>query len=372
MKQNRSSWAVLGVSALLMAAPVLSEAARITLRRDTVLPVVFNERLTIKENRSGDRFSARLDDNRDFPRGTTLNGRVVSVRQAREGQPAYMDLEFTEMLLPNGNRVRLRAVPIPLNDKYVERDRDGRIRARKNVVRQEQAVIGGALGGLVIGSLIKKPVEGALLGTLAGVILAQTGATTDNNTVVSKDQKMGALIERDVTIDTYGDDRYGRDDRDDRYGRRDDRYDRDDRYGRNDRNDRNDRPRSEDGQWERDDRYRDDIAIRTGSRELRFSQRERPYRLGDTVMVPIQRTADQLGLNVERVRNSGVIYIDGDDFAVKLAQDSREYRVNGRRATLDRAVVERDGVLYAPIEVFAEIKRESLYVNGNKISARTY
>jgi len=387
MSKNRTAWLVGNAAAMLLAIPALSQAASTTLRRDTVLPVTFEDSLTIKENRAGDRFTVRVDDNRDLPFGTKLNGRIVNVRPARDDRPAYMDLEFTEVVLPDGTRRNFRAVPIPLNDRYTTRDADGRVVVRKDVRKKENLVLGGALGGLVLGSILKKPVEGAVLGTIAGIVLAETDKKNDGNTLIQKGQRMGALVEETVTL-TYDDRGRNRDrdwdrDRDidrnrDRNRDRDWDIDRDRNRDRDrdrdwDRGRNQDRDRDDWGRDDRNDQLGRDLRIEIGRRELRYTRREQPYRLGETVMVPLDRTAEQIGLNVEKGRNGKAIYVEGEDEStLRIQIDAREARLNGRTVTMDRAVVERDGIVYVPVELLARMKNETLRVNGNTVRARSY
>lgn len=353
------SFGFFGAAAVLLAVPAFSEAATLVLRRNAVVPIVFNDSLTIKDNRAGDRFMARVDGSLDLPRGTKLEGRVVSIRQARDGQPSAMDLEFTEIILPDGTRRPMKAVPIPLNDATVSRDRDGRMVAKKDPQKTGKYALGGALGGLVLGSLGKKPLEGAILGALAGAAVGEEERKRESTTIVQKGQKFGALVERDIRIEY-------RDDRPDRY---DEDRDLDDRDRDRDWDDRD----YDDRDRDRDDRNfdRDEIVIEHDERELRFDRDEEPYRIGGTVMVPLKSVADQLGLEMEEGRYSA-LYVSGENGSLRLQKDSREARFNGKAFTLDQAVVERDGVLYVPVNAFAKISRESVRVNGNRIDRGTY
>jgi hypothetical protein len=351
------SFGLLGTAAALLAIPAFSQAATLVLRRNAVLPIVFNDPLTIQENRAGDRFTARVDSSIELPRGSRLEGRVVSIRQARDGQPSSMDLEFTELLLPDGTRRPIKAIPIPLNDANVTRDRDGRLVAKRDPQKTGKYALGGALGGLVLGSLGKKPIEGAILGALAGAAVGEEERKRESTTIVQKGQKFGALVEREVKIE-YRDARDDRDEDDRNWDNRD----RDDR-------DIDDRDRDYD---DRDrDRDRDEIVIEHDERELRFDRDEEPYRIGQTVMVPLKSVTEQLGLELEEGRYTA-IYVSGDNGSLRLQKDSREARFNGKTFTLDQAVVERDGVLYVPVDAFAKISRESVTVNGNRIGRGTY
>lgn len=359
---NLRTYGLLGTAAALLAIPSFGHAATLVLRRNTVLPVFFSDPLRVSDSRVGDRFTVRVETTSEVPRGTRLEGRVVAVRQARDGRPSSMDLEFTDILMPDGSRRDIRAVPIPLNDATVTRERNGRLVAKKDPQKTGKYALGGALGGLVLGSLGKKPLEGAILGALAGAAVGEEERKRESTTIVDKGQKLGALVERDLRID-YRDSRDDRDE-DDRNRDRDRDEDRDRDLDR-------DRNRDQDRDREDRDRDEDSIRIEYDRRELRFDRDERPYRLDGTVMVPMKAMADQLGLEVEEGRYTA-IYISGDNGSLRLQKGSRDARYNGKNFTLDQAPVERDGVLYVPVDAFSNMSKESLLVNGNRIVIRTY
>src|SRR4051812_41916897 len=98
---RRMNSTVLGI--LAVALPVAAQADVFEVRRDDVLPVVMQSELNFRSTHSGDRFWANVDDNRMAPRGTRLEGRVIHVEQKHGDRPGYMDLEFTTIVLPDGN-----------------------------------------------------------------------------------------------------------------------------------------------------------------------------------------------------------------------------------------------------------------------------
>jgi hypothetical protein len=351
----------LGILAFTTVLPAIS-AASFTIRRDGVVPVVFERDLSVRNSRTGDRFYVRVEGDRDLPSGTRMVGKIVDIRKASGSNPAYMDLRFTDILLPTGRRIPVSAYPIQMNDRYVRRDRDGRFTATDNVKKREMMVLGGTAAGLILGSIIRRPNEGTVLGAIAGIVLSENERKNGTDVVVTKGQKLGALFDRDVYVDTS---RYtGSDDwrRDDNYDDRDDRY-RDDSY-------RDDQYRDRDGRY--DEPYASSsIRISYQDRDLTYSDRETPFRDTNTVMVPLRRTAEQLDLRVEEGR-SGVFYIENDDHTLRLERDNREYRFDGSRGTLERTLVEKDDVIFVPIEVFAKIKGEKIYVNGNSIVAKSF
>lgn len=309
----------------------------IEIRRNTVIEVIADQDLNVKNVREGDRFTVTVANDYELPKGTQLQGEVIRVEEKRGDEKAYMDLQFNTVRLPDGSRQDFRAIPIALNNKAISRDRDGRMYADAKKVRSEYYVLGGLVGGLVLGSILKKPFEGAFLGTLAGIVLGEAERQKSKNStdlVLKKGTKLGAVALEDANIE-YAD----RDWRNDRYRDEDRRRD----------------TRTDEGRFE----------LRYQNRTLRFEGREAPYGVGRAVMVPAKETGRQLGLTVDRVGDR--LYIENDQDSIRLTVGESAYRRSNQRGDLAAPVEERDGVVYVPIEVFASLVRQPLYLNGNEV-----
>ncbi|MBC8063458.1 MAG: hypothetical protein H7Y17_01395 [Chlorobia bacterium] len=310
----------------------------------------FDSSISAKSTRRGDRFTATVDGDRYLPSGTKLVGRVADIQRKDGDRKAFADLEFTEIELPNGRKVDIEAYPVPINDRTVRRDRNGRMEAKK-ATRRDNVVIGSTVGGLILGTIFKKPFEGTVIGALAGILVAETDAlNTNGEMIVDKGQKMGAAFEREVSIDG-----------------RDDGYRSDDRDVRDVDRDRDRQNRDQDTRGEVDSRS---ILLEFDKQELRFNANRAPYRDGSTVMVPLAEMADQLGLEVSRTSEK-IFFLEDEDNVLKLEQNRSDARLNSKRISLPRAIVEKDGIMYVPIEAFAAIKRDALYVNGTRVVSRT-
>lgn len=322
---------------IISATATFAAAERYEIRRDTVLEATSDQDLSIGRSREGDRFTVTLRDGRDVPRGTQLEGEVVRIEPKRGDQPGYMDLEFTALVTGDGQRHRISALPISLDDRKIRRDRDGRMTADARKHRSEHYVFGGMVGGLVVGSLLKKPFEGAFVGTLAGIIfseLERDRAKKSSDLVMKRGSKLGVLFANDVRFDY--DDRYGRYDRDDRWDDR--RYD--DRWTGDDRRDT------------RDSLEYDGRPIRTSGAFIR----ER-----GTTLVPLSVARD-LGIEVEQ--SGDRIYLDYGDATVRLSVGSAEFRHRGTSERLPAEVRSERGEIYVPVEALVVVLPRPLKVNG--------
>ena len=328
--------AFLCCTALAAIKPAFADAPRIFIPNNTVVPVTFQDDLNLKENRRGDRFWTTVRNERDFPRGTKIEGRIVDIQPKRDDKPAFMDLEFTRVIFPDGKKASVRAVPIKMDLNNLTRTSDGRYVATKKVVRKDQYVLGGLVGGAILGNLIKKPFEGAFLGTLAGIIAAETSKDQDSDVVIKRGDQMGALFEQDFTADVNSN-----------YGNYSDQ--------------------NRDGE-QRDVRYRDNDAPRISldNRDLRYVGEDQPYRLGDTVMVPLERTAAETNLTLEKLSDS-VIFVESDDAMLRVELDTPNYRLNGRRAAFSRSPISKRGVIYVPIEALTIMRIGQMAVDGTKV-----
>lgn len=318
-------------------------AERYEIRRDTVLEATSDQDLNVNRMREGDRFTVTLRDSYEAPRGAQLEGRVIRVEPKRGDQAAFMDLEFTHLLVNGRERHRVNALPISLDDKKIRRDREGRLTADSKKHRSEQYVVGGLVGGLVVGALLKKPFEGAFAGTLAGIIFSEVEKDRNkknSENVLKRGSKLGVLFAEDVRFDSNV---------------RDDRRDWDDRW------DRVDDRRDSDDDWRYDRRARDSFEY--DGRVLRGDV----LRDGSYYLMPLS-TIRSMGVDVEEA--NGRLYLEHGDRMIRLSVDSDDYRMGGRGSgRLSTRVRNERGEIYIPVEAVAAILPKTLKVNGATVRA---
>jgi len=342
MRSLRFSTGFVGL-AVLTALPSVGVANTYTLHRDDVIPVVFADRLTVKDSRPGDSFTVRVADSALLPPGTEFMGRIERIHPAHMARPASMDLRFVAILLPDHSRVPLDAAPLALDDRYITRFGDGRLVAKQDVRLQQSEILGGAIGGFIVGSIFHHRFLGATVGTMIGISAAEQQRAKDANVIVSTGERVGALINRDVTID---------------FEEQSSRYDINKTLDHGMADPAHTTPAASQSA----------ITIRVRNRDLSFSKKARPYMLGNTVMVPLERTAGQLKLNVNRQKERTIV-VKGSGSSVRLNLSSRGAEMDGRRFDLPRTVIEIGGVIFAPLEALLPLLKDEVFVNGQKVES---
>lgn len=320
-------------------------SADIRIDADQVLPARFMGTVSLSQSHRGDVIQARIDGDRFLPNGTELSGRILEVRRGRDKEPGLIEMEFDSLRMPDGQRYDIRALPVKLDRRAMTEGRDGRWTIKKSKPRSENVVFGSGAVGLILGTIVKRPFEGTLIGLLAGIVFNETGAL-DNDVAIKDGDRIGALFTDAVTL------RY--DDRSGQSGWRG--------------TDPWERPRNGRQPAEREPRPESrGMEVRLGDREIRFDRDAAPYFDGEVAMVPIESTAEQLGLKIDRSASGRTVYLESDDDSVKIDVDADNFRLNGRRTRLTKPAVMRDGVIYAPIEILANLSDQPIFVNGNRI-----
>lgn len=334
------------IPALLLANGLVAFASAdsIDIRRDDAVRIVFPTDLRADVNRPGDRICAVVDDDALLPKGARLYGRIRSVHMATWRRPASMDMEFYSLEMPSGERHRIEAVPVPINDPHLRRGVNGRLVARYRPGDEGAYTLGGAVGGLIVGEIVHRPITGTLLGSIIGSIAGRENRRQNQELVVSKGERMAAVFARD--IDAKGSPETPPSPR----------FDGPSGWRTNERSHHRAPEREE------------TIEIRLDDQPLTFDSSTIPYREDGVVMVPLDRVAGQLQLDVTR-GNDGAITVDAPNGSLQLHLDSPVYHLErGRTGEFRHAVVERDGVVFVPIEAVATIGSGSITVNGRPVA----
>lgn len=332
--------AIFALTTLAMTA----NAQTVRIQAREIIPITFESSIG-SSCRSGDKFFARVSDDRYLPRGTRLEGRVVRINRSRDRRPSSVDLDFDTVILPWGQRERIDAVPVPLNyrdDRYRDdRYRDDRWNSRDRDDRdREKAVVSGALGGLILGSTVKKPFEGAMAGLIAGMIYADSQSSRGGSTYIRSGERMGAYLERTMVFELRDPNIWERNRDRDRY---DDRNgDRGDRYGNG------------------------SCQVTYRDRDLRFGNDCSPYQQGNTWMLPLDETCRQLGLKSDFDERRGRIYVEDDANYAVCELDSNEYRFNGKNMKFQRNITRKNGVIYVSSELFREMRGNEFRIEHNR------
>lgn len=197
---GRGGWQVAGIRQISVPAGV-------------VVPVTLDKELSSATARVGDTFTASVKSQQlgdsEFPVGSKIEG-IISEVQAKDGdQPGVLDLDFRNVVLPDGSRYPVRAELIPLDQQAVDSTRAGRITARTQPQsnKDKAKIIGiGAAGGFVLGRVLKK--GGALptiLGAIGGLVFSQKQAKNAREASLAQGTELGIRLNSAVAFnDTTG------------------------------------------------------------------------------------------------------------------------------------------------------------------------
>ncbi len=174
--------------------------------------VRMNETLSSKTARAGDTFTSTVtepvySDNGVIviPTGSTVIGRVNSVRAAKKGgDPGTIDVSFVEVKMPNGTRRAINGSLTDLDTKKAKSDSEG---TASGDDRKNDKIIfigGGAAGGAVLGGAIGGG-KGALIGGLlgAGAGLLGERMTKGEDAEVKSGTEFGVYLNQAVTLPKF-------------------------------------------------------------------------------------------------------------------------------------------------------------------------
>jgi hypothetical protein len=193
-------YSVLGLAALSVSA--IASARNYNINQGTVVPIKFEQTIQVQGAKVGQRFTARIDDDRYLPDGLRFGGRITRVTPARRDQPASLTLVFDRMVTPDNRVIPISGVPVVWNPDAFDVNEDGKLSVRKsgNNPNRELIIGGSAIAGALLGELIgRRPLPGAIVGGLTGVVIAESRARDDRRQIVVRSgQRYGLLFNREV------------------------------------------------------------------------------------------------------------------------------------------------------------------------------
>jgi hypothetical protein len=185
--RRRLAWAPMGMVLALSATAwgVQYDSDRVVMPAGSVLKVKLDETISSDRNKQGDRFTATVEDDQagyDVPQGTRVEGVVKEVRRAAKDRPGMLDVDFTAMRLPDGQRYRVAGSAISLDERSVQRDDDGRLVAKSTSKKNRTKFIAyGAGAGFLISTLTGGgSLKGALIGAAGGLLLGELSKSKAN------------------------------------------------------------------------------------------------------------------------------------------------------------------------------------------------
>jgi hypothetical protein len=171
-----------------------------------------NETISSRTARVNDRFTATVTEPVYsetgvivIPVGSTVTGRVDSVRQARKGgDPGSIDASFVDVRLPNGTRRAINGSLTNLSTKQAKSDAEGTASGDDRKNDKLIFIGGGAAGGAILGGAIgggKGALIGGILGGLGG--LAGERLTKGEDAEVRSGTEFGVYLNQSITMPKF-------------------------------------------------------------------------------------------------------------------------------------------------------------------------
>ncbi|HEY0657358.1 MAG TPA: hypothetical protein VGD05_02735, partial [Pyrinomonadaceae bacterium] len=139
------------------------------------------------------------------PIGSTVTGRVDSVRAAKKGgDPGQISASFVSVRLPNGTTRAINGSLTDLNTNQAKSDSEGTASGDDRKNDKLIFIGGGAGGGAILGGLIgggKGAAVGAILGGLGG--LAGERFTKGEEAEVRSGTEFGVLLNQAISMPRF-------------------------------------------------------------------------------------------------------------------------------------------------------------------------
>lgn len=311
---------------------------QVVLEEGTVLPVLLETPLSSNKSRKGDRFTAviRTSERTTYlglPQGTRLEGVVVEATPRRDSKtPGILDIEFQRLRMPNGDSYEITTSLIPLDEKSVETQEDGRIVARPGRKREQWKYVGyGAAAGAlfsILGNRGRITIENLLLGGLAGLGAGQIlrGPQEARDVQLKPGTEIGLRLEKPLRFRPLNEDEIPDEDR---------------------------APLAP-GKEGSDV----DFGVMVRERNVVFGTRNRPFRAGDTWMLPVRPMLDAMSYQSRYAESTRTLQVTDGNYRVRATVGSRIVVLgDGSRRQMSRPLQLINGELVAPAQFFEIVSR---------------
>ncbi len=174
--------------------------------------VRMNETISSKTARVGDKFTTTVTEPVYsstgvvvIPTGSTVTGRVNSVRAAKKGgDPGSIDASFIEVRLPNGTRRAINGSLTDLDTKKAKSDNEGTASGDDRKNDKLIFIGGGAAGGAVLGGAVGGG-KGALIGGILGAGAGLLGErfTKGEDAEVKSGTEFGIYLNQSISLPKF-------------------------------------------------------------------------------------------------------------------------------------------------------------------------
>jgi hypothetical protein len=178
-----------------------------TVAANTTIRVRMNETISSESARVGDRFTTTVVDpvyaggKEVIPAGSTIVGRVTSVKRAARRKAGTISVHFVELRLPSGMSRAINADLTDLSNETANYDEEGRVTGRSTTKRNAVFIGGGAATGALIGAIAGGG-RGAAAGAGVGAGLGVAGAllSKGHEAVVKRDTEFGVALNQSISL----------------------------------------------------------------------------------------------------------------------------------------------------------------------------
>jgi hypothetical protein len=181
------------------------ERRRVIIESGSVIPVRLDDRLNSRDSNPGDRFTATVESGREdcgLPVGTKFEGVIREAVPSRNGKPGVLDVDFRQIIFPDGRTRPLVAGLTSMDDRHTTRNSDGKLIAKSGRGNERLKWVGiGAGAGLLIGTLTKgNALVDTILGGGAGYLYNELQRKGAGDVDVRAGTEMGVRLDQQLAF----------------------------------------------------------------------------------------------------------------------------------------------------------------------------